>query len=139
MATAEELKGYANRAQELVEEWKTVDVNNAAEAKTALAKWRVDQKELGWIKAQINLHIKGLRNTGAAEAVSAAEKKPGLLTRLTESRGDAVKRKADARRNVKAAYDQEVQRHEKFKVLIDQLMIAMDKVKLQLEDFIAKQ
>lgn len=135
MATAEELQEYVARLGTIVEEWRVVDVNSAAEAKAALDRWRVAQKEIAWIKRQINLHIKGLRTDGLA-AVEKIEKE--FRPRLFESRSAATRRRARAKRAVEAELRQQIRPHEEFKGRIDELMLAMEKVKLQLGELIAQ-
>lgn len=137
MATAEELKGHAERVGEIYEEWKIVDVNSEADAKAALSRLRVAKKELDWIKGQITLHVKGLRMDEAELLEKVAR---GYKPRFLESRGAGIRRRAAAKREVEVKYDRVIQLHEEFrKQQIDQLMLGLDKVRLQLDEFIAKQ
>ncbi|MFN2289860.1 MAG: hypothetical protein ACK2UC_01595 [Anaerolineae bacterium] len=134
MATAQE---YHDKLEKLTNEIGSTsyDIGTVQEAKAALADVRIRQKELRQVKRDINFDLKQIRTEYKAKAETAGSG-GSLLFSVLGSRGSARSHRASARRGVRAERDRMLKPYEQAKSVIDELILALDKAKLQIQNFI---
>jgi hypothetical protein len=134
MATAQE---YHDKLEKLTNEIGSTsyDIGTVQEAKAALADVRIRQKELRQVKRDINFDLKQIRTEYKAKAETAGSG-ASLLFSVLGSRGSARSHRASARRGVRAERDRMLKPYEQAKSVIDELILALDKAKLQIQNFI---
>lgn len=136
MASAEE---YLRQVRALgFDKKRTFEVNTSAEAKSLLANIRQWQKELRHIKKNINLEMKAIRARYTQQKSSAGSGGSTLMNLMGKRRA-AGRWRAESNRQLTAQRDRELGPYEQIKTMIDSLLLEMDRVKLQIEQQIARE
>lgn len=113
-------------------------VKNVSDARNLLKEVRNMQKGIRQIKKEINLEIKTIRQQ-YKEKSSTAGAASSLALGLLAQRGVARSIRASAKRGVAQDRDRTIAPFEEPKMRIDDMLIKMDKFKLQLEQYIQKE
>ncbi len=113
----------------------TMASGTAAELKRLLPRIRQQQKELRQLKAEVTSDIRSLR---AQYDAKAATVQPSAMS-ILGGKGFFKQRVAAERRNIKASRDRATAAMESMKATIDDLLIQLDRVKLNIADEIAFQ
>jgi hypothetical protein len=134
MTTAQE---YHDKLEKLTDEIgsRSYDIGTGQEAKAALAGVRYRQKELRQVRRDINFDMKQIRAEykAKAETVGAGG---SLLFSVLGSHGSARSHRASARRGVRAERDRVLKPYEQANSVIDELILALERAKLQIQTFI---
>ena len=93
------------------------------------------QKGVRQIKKEINLEIKSIRAAYRQKSSTAGEGS-ALVFSLLGKKGVGRSLRADAKRNVARERDGVIAQYENLKLDIDNMLIKMDRLKIQLEEYI---
>lgn len=113
----------------------TVTASNVAEAKAALADVRQKQKALRQIRARLNLDMKAIRAEYDQKKQNAGAGGSALIGMFGKRRA-AGQYRATAKRQVTAERDRRLQPYETLKMSIDDLLLQMDRAKIQIQQYI---
>lgn len=112
----------------------TITAETTADLKRLLPRIRQQQKELRQLKAEITTDIRNIRAQFDAKASTI---QPSVMS-LFGGKGLFKQKAAAERRNVKASRDRATAQMESMKTTIDDLMIRLDRAKLDIGDEISR-
>lgn len=112
-----------------------ISASSVAEAKSALSRVRNLQKQLRQIKRNVNLDMKTIRAEYQQKMSTAASTSSGILT-LFGQRKMAGTIRADQKRRLGQERDRALQPYQSINLQIDHLLVQLDSVKLQIDEFI---
>lgn len=113
----------------------TFSADTAAELKRLLVRIRQQQKELRQLKAEV---VTDIRNLRAQYDAKAAAVQPSAMS-IFGGKGFFKQKAAADKRNIKATRDRATAEMESMKTTIDDLLIQLDRAKLDITDEIARQ
>lgn len=113
-------------------------VRNRSDAQNLLKEIRNMQKGVRQIKKEMNLEIKTIRQEYRGK-LSTAGSGSAFVMGLLGKKGAARSIRASAKRGVAQERDQRIAPYEELKVKIDGMLVQMDRLKLQLEQYIQKE
>jgi len=132
MATVE---GFRQRISEVGLDQLQVAPSTASEAKGTLARFRLAQRELCLIRRDIDLQIRSLRSDAVRlEQATAAAVGRGFPSPVRG--GQARARAAAAKRAMQDELDREILPYKALQHSIDNMLLELDKSKLQLQEYI---
>ncbi|MBU7023450.1 MAG: zinc-ribbon domain-containing protein [Theionarchaea archaeon] len=114
---------------------KEMKVHCKADAEKVLRQTRDFQKRLNQIKREINLEMKSIRAEYKERRMKAGESFSGVLS-LVGQRKLAGSARADAKRQVTKERNQMLVQYDKIKLHIDSLLTQLNRLKMQLADYI---
>lgn len=112
-------------------------IMSPTEARTAKADVAQLQKELRQIKREIDMDIKAIRGQYSERMATAAQKSSGLLT-IMGKRGTAGHLLADEKRRLSQEQNRALQPYNTLKLSIDAQIVALDKVKTEIESYLSQ-
>lgn len=112
-----------------------ITASSPEEAKKVLAEMRQRQKELRQLKSMLNLDMKTIRNDYEQKKQGAGEGGFALIG-LFGKRGLATQHRANAKRQINAKRDQELRPYQNIKMTIDDLLLQIDQIKIQFQQYI---
>lgn len=134
-----EPKDYIRKINALgIGKLKESKVRNRSDAQNLLKEIRNMQKGVRQIKKEINLEIKTIRQEYKGKS-STAGSGSALVMGLLGQKGVARSIKASAKRGVAHERDRIIAPYEELKMKIDDMLVKMDRLKLQLEQYIQKE
>lgn len=113
----------------------TFSAETTAELKRLLPRIRQQQKELRQLKAEV---VTDIRNLRAQYDAKAATVQPSAMS-IIGGKGFFKQKAAADKRNIKASRDRATAEMESMKTTIDDLLIQLDRAKLDIADEITRQ
>ena len=133
-----EPKDYIRKINALgIRELWTMKIRERRDAEMVLKKLRIMQKGVQQIKKEINLEIKNIRAVYRQKSSAAGEGSAFVLS-LVGKKGLARSARSDGKRIVARERDRVIAPYEKLKLDIDNMLLKMDRLKIQLEEYIQK-